>query len=167
MVETDASDKGIGAILMQNGHPIAFLSRALGPRHQGLSTYEKESLAIMLAVEKWRPYLQHDEFLIKTDHRSLAFLSDQRLSTPWQHKALTKLLGLRYKIIYKKKGTNNRVVDALSRYPENAIVELSALSTCVLDWIQEVVAGYQHDPDAASKVQTLCILLVLLCLVIH
>lgn len=62
MVETDASDKGIGAILMQNGHPIAFLSRALGPRHQGLSTYEKESLAIMLAVEKWRPYLQHDEF---------------------------------------------------------------------------------------------------------
>lgn len=104
MVETDASDKGIGAILMQNGHPIAFLSRALGPRHQGLSTYEKESLAIMLAVEKWRPYLQHDEFLIKTDHRSLAFLSDQRLSTPWQHKALTKLLGLRYKIIYKKKG---------------------------------------------------------------
>ncbi len=49
------------------------------------------------------------------------------------------------------------MVDALSRYPENAIVELSALSTCVLDWIQEVVAGYQHDPDAASKVQTLCI----------
>jgi hypothetical protein len=56
-VETDASDKGIRAVLLQNDHPIAFLSRALGPHHQGLCTYEKESLAIMLAVEHWRPYL--------------------------------------------------------------------------------------------------------------
>lgn len=56
VVETDASDKGIGAILMQSDHPIAFLSKALGPRTQGLSTYEKESLAIILAVEHWRSY---------------------------------------------------------------------------------------------------------------
>ncbi len=100
VVETDASNKGIRAVLMQKNHPIAFLSRALGTRHQGLSTYEKESLAIMLAVEHWHPYLQHAEFFIRTDHRSLSFLDDQRLTTPWQHKALTKLLGLHYKIIY-------------------------------------------------------------------
>lgn len=65
MVETDASNKGIRAVLMQKNHPIAFLSRALGTRHQGLSTYEKESLAIMLAVEHWHPYLQHAEFFIR------------------------------------------------------------------------------------------------------
>lgn len=41
-VETDASDSGIGAVLTQNGHPIAYLSKALGPRTRGLSTYEKE-----------------------------------------------------------------------------------------------------------------------------
>lgn len=41
---------------MQSDHPIAFLSKALGPRTQGLSTYEKESLAIILAVEHWRSY---------------------------------------------------------------------------------------------------------------
>ena len=64
-IETDASDKGIGAVLMQGGHPIAYLSKALGPRTQGLSTYEKESLAILLAVEHWRSYLQPAEFVIR------------------------------------------------------------------------------------------------------
>jgi hypothetical protein len=156
VVETDASDKGMGAVLMQNNHPIAFLSKALGPRHLGLSTYEKESLAIMMAVDHWRPYLQHAEFFIKTDHRSLAFLDNQRLTTPWQHKALTKLLGLRYQIIYKK-GSDNRVADALSRYPLGHQVELSALSVALPAWIQEVVDGYQQDTDACCKIQTLCI----------
>lgn len=52
VVETDASERGLGAVLMQDQHPIAYLSRALGPRLPGLSTYEKESLAILLAVDK-------------------------------------------------------------------------------------------------------------------
>lgn len=50
-IETDASDKGIGVVLMPQGHPVAYLSRSLGPQTQGLSTYEKESLAIILGVE--------------------------------------------------------------------------------------------------------------------
>jgi hypothetical protein len=101
VVETDASDKGIGAVLQQSGHLIAYVSRALGPKNQGLSTYEKESLAILMGMDHWRSYLQPSKFIIQTDQRSLVHLDDQRLNTYGQQKALTKLMGLQYKIFYK------------------------------------------------------------------
>ena len=78
-LQTDASDSGVGAVLLQDGHPLAFVSKALGPRTRGLSTYEKEYLAILIAVDQWRSYLQHDEFVIFTDQRSLMHITDQRL----------------------------------------------------------------------------------------
>ena len=115
-LETDACGNGVGAVLLQDGHPIAYISKPLGPKSAGLSTYEKEYLAILLAVEQWRSFLQHAEFTIYTDQRSLTHLSDQRLNTPWQQRVFTKLLGLQYKIVYKR-GSDNRAADALSRRP--------------------------------------------------
>jgi hypothetical protein len=56
-------------VLLQEGHPLAFVSRALGSKTRGLSTYEKEHLAILLAINQWRPYLQVGEFHIVTDQR--------------------------------------------------------------------------------------------------
>lgn len=55
-----------------------------------------------MAVDQWRSYLQLSEFIIKTDQQSLVHLDDQRLTTPWQQKALTKLLGLNYKNCLQK-----------------------------------------------------------------
>jgi hypothetical protein len=102
VLETDACNTGIGVVLMQHGHPVAYLSQALCARSQTLSTYEKECMAIILAVDKWRAYLQHREFVILTDHQSLLHLTDQRLLTGIQHKAFVKLLGLQFTIKYKK-----------------------------------------------------------------
>lgn len=79
VIETDASDLGMGAVLMQNGHPISFLSKAFSSRSQGFSTYEKECLAIVMAVDKWRPYLHGQPFIIKTDHQSLLHLENQKV----------------------------------------------------------------------------------------
>lgn len=93
-VETDACKRGVGAVLMQHGHLVAYLSRALGPTAQTMSTYEKECLAILLAVENWRAYLQHAPFTIITDHKSLVHLSDQKLTNEMQQKAFVKLMGL-------------------------------------------------------------------------
>ncbi|GJZ40777.1 putative mitochondrial protein [Tanacetum coccineum] len=67
---------GIGAVLQQEGHPIAYLSKTLSSKHQSLSTYEKEFLAVLLAVDKWRGYLMDRHFKIKTDHFSLKYLLD-------------------------------------------------------------------------------------------
>jgi hypothetical protein len=155
-IETDACDKGIGAVLMQEGHPLAFLSKALGPKQRALSTYEKECLAILLAVDRWRSYLQHGEFLIKMDQRSLVNLTGQRLTTPWQHKALTKLLGLQFKIVYNK-GLDNRVADALSRNPALATDQLMAISHSTPVWLEEVVKGYQVDEQAQKLLAKLAI----------
>jgi hypothetical protein len=66
---------------MQKDHPVAYLSKAICTKNQSLSTYEKECMAILIAIDKWRPYLQHQPFIIKIDHRSLLHLTDQRIIT--------------------------------------------------------------------------------------
>nr|XP_027118736.1 uncharacterized protein LOC113735978 [Coffea arabica] len=114
IVETDACYSGIGAVLMQNRRPISYLSQALGQKNMGLSIYEKELLALVTAVTKWRHYLEGHHFIIHTDNQSLKYLLDQRITTPLQQKWLTKLLGLSYEIHYKK-GKDNLAADALSR----------------------------------------------------
>ena len=154
VIETDASEIGIGAILQQEGHPLAYISKALGPRSKGLSTYEKELMAVLFAVEHWRPYLQVSEFTIKTDHRSLVHLEDQRLHTPWQQQAFTKLLGLRYKLCYKK-GIDNGAADALSRRPCNDEDTLAAISFCQPTWLKEIKEGYRTDPRSSKIIQDL------------
>jgi hypothetical protein len=97
-IGTDASDVGFSAVLMQEGHPIAYLSKPISGRNQALSTYEKECMDVLFAVEEWRSYLQHQQFIIKTDHRSLLFLTEQKATTKLQQKALLKLMDLNFKI---------------------------------------------------------------------
>ena len=82
VIETDGSNGEIGAVLQQNSHPIAYLSRALSTRNLGLSVYEKELMALVLAVTKWKHYLMGHHFIIKSDHQSLKFLVEQKLITP-------------------------------------------------------------------------------------
>nr|XP_051211131.1 uncharacterized protein LOC127328578 [Lolium perenne] len=140
VIEMDACATGIGAVLMQHGHPLTFLSRALGPKNQALSIYDKECLAILLAIEKWKSYLQHAPFVIHTDQRSLIHLGEHKFNTKIQQKAFFRLLGLQYKIIYKK-GKANVAADALSRRP----MALCAVSMARPRWMEIVIEGYTKD----------------------
>jgi hypothetical protein len=114
ILEIDASGTGMGAVLIQNSHPICYYSKPFCPRLLAASTYVRELCAITSAVKKWRTYLLGGTFIIHTDQRSLKELMTQVIQTPEQQFYLAKLLGYSYVIVYKP-GAHNRVADALSR----------------------------------------------------
>ncbi|KAJ9559068.1 hypothetical protein OSB04_013682 [Centaurea solstitialis] len=114
VIETDASGFGLGAVLMQNDQPVAYFSQALGLRAKQKSVYEKELMAIVFAVKKWRPYLLGKHFTVRSDQKSLRFLLEQRVVEPEYQKWVVKLLGYNFSIVYKP-GKNNNAADALSR----------------------------------------------------
>ena len=105
---------------MQDQKPIAFHSQVLKGRSLVLSTYEKEFLAVVVAVQKWRHYLVGKPFVIKTDQQSVKYLLDQRVGTRAQQRWITKLLGYNFLVEYKK-GKENVVVEALSRQGEESM----------------------------------------------
>lgn len=104
---------------MQQGRLIAFYSKALGSKYLGFTTYEKELLPIIMVVSKWWTYLLGYHFIIHIDQQNIKFFMEQWLTTLLQQRWLSKLLGLDYEIGYKK-GTDNLVIDALSRIIEDS-----------------------------------------------
>nr|GEU31633.1 retrotransposon protein, putative, unclassified [Tanacetum cinerariifolium] len=88
VVETDASGTRIRVVICQNRHPIAYLSKTLAAKHQSLSTYEKEFLAVVAALVKWKCIIDStkaqqmalDEALVATTNRLKIRKGNQRLS---------------------------------------------------------------------------------------
>ena len=78
VLECDASGEGIGVALMQEGHPIVFKSWNLSQPERLYSIYDKEMLAIMHALAKFRQYLVGNKFMVKTDHNSLKYFLEQK-----------------------------------------------------------------------------------------
>jgi hypothetical protein len=118
IVECDALGNGIDVVLMQEGRPLAFESQPLKGKDLHKPIYEKEMMAILHALKKWRPYLIGRHFKVKKDHDSLKYFLEQRLSSEEQQKWVTKILGYDFEIVYKK-WKQNVVAYALSRKDED------------------------------------------------
>lgn len=110
----DASKVGIGAVLSQDGRPVAYFSEKLtGPRTR-YSTYDVEFYAVIRAMRHWRHYLFQREFILFTDHDSLKYLANQD-NVSARHASWAAYLQQFTFVIRHKSGLTNRVADALSR----------------------------------------------------
>ena len=119
VLQTDASDWGVGAVLSQkddddNEHPVAYFSKKLLPRERRYSTIEKECLAIKLATHAFRVYLLGKPFTVQTDHHALEWLDrlkeDNARLTRWS----LALQPYQFTVKYRP-GKLNGNADALSR----------------------------------------------------
>lgn len=82
VIEIDTCEEGVGAVLMQEGRPSAYMSKTSSDRHRLLSVYKEKMLAIVMAIQKWRQYLLGKHFKIKSDHQGLKSLLQQRITHP-------------------------------------------------------------------------------------
>ena len=119
ILQVDASNRGLGAILCQRDpsgdeHPVCYGSRKLLPREELYSTTEKECLGIIWAVELFRYYLYGRQFILETDHNPLVWLS--KVKDKSQRLLRWSLTLQEFDVVIKyKKGVENRNADTLSR----------------------------------------------------
>ena len=86
ILQTEASDNGIGAVLLQihdgQSFPVMFASKKLTGAQKSYATVEKECLAIVWAIDKCNAYQYERKLYLQTDHQPLAFLSDAKMTNP-------------------------------------------------------------------------------------
>ncbi|KAL0165999.1 hypothetical protein M9458_037843, partial [Cirrhinus mrigala] len=121
IVEVDASTIGAGAVLSQYSgeppklHPCAFFSRKFSPAEQNYDIGNRELLAIKLALEEWRHWLEgaRHPFSVITDHRNLEYIREAKRLNPRQAR-WALFSRFRFTITYRP-GHKNVKADALSR----------------------------------------------------
>ena len=114
VVYTDASGLGLGAVLMQQGHVIAYASRQLKPHETRYATHDLELAAVVYALKLWRHYLLGAKFQLFTDHKALKYFFSQKDLNMRQHRWVEFLADYDLEILYTP-GKANLVADALSR----------------------------------------------------
>ena len=152
-IMTDASNTAVGAVLQQfinnTWRPIAFFSKTLKPQETRYSTFDRELLAVYLAIKHFRHFIEGRQFHVSTDHKPLIFAlqSHSDKYTPRQLRHLYFILQFTCDI-RDVSGTDNCVVDASSR------IEVSTLhqSPPIIDF-KAIAAAQQTDPEI-SELQT-------------
>ncbi|KAG6478499.1 hypothetical protein ZIOFF_061942 [Zingiber officinale] len=140
-VHTDASDRAIGGVLVQEGHPVAFESRKLNAAEQKYSAHEKEMVAVVHCLQVWRVYLLGTKFIVRTDNVANTFFATQKKLSPKQARWQEFLA--EYDFAWEHKpGKHNQVADALSRKEVFAtFYSISRVESDMLDRIKAVAAS--------------------------
>lgn len=166
IVEVDASDTGVGAVLSQRSgpdqklHPCAFFFRKLTPAERNYDVADWELLAVKMALEEWRHWLESSKqpFVVWTDHKNLSYIqSAKRLNS---HQARWSLFFGRFNFTFTyRPGSRNVKPDALSRQHSsketnsrpNTILPASCVVAAVTWEIESVFREAQRlQPDPGS-----------------
>ncbi|KAA0060279.1 pol protein [Cucumis melo var. makuwa] len=114
VIYSDASKKGLGCVLMQQGKVVAYASRQLKCHEQNYPTHDLELAAVVFALKIWRHYLYGEKIQIFTDHKSLKYFFTQKELNMRQRRWLELVKDYDCEILYHP-GKANVVADALSR----------------------------------------------------
>uniref|UniRef100_A0A146LKA7 RNA-directed DNA polymerase n=1 Tax=Lygus hesperus TaxID=30085 RepID=A0A146LKA7_LYGHE len=151
-VQTDASGEGLGAVLTQkfpDGEKvIAYTSRKLNKLERSYSATELECLSVIHAIQRWRMYLEGCHFTVITDHHALRWLKELKDPNPRLTRWALKLQSYDYEIEYRK-GSLNKVPDALSRAPVSPACAFQLIPDQVIDpWYLRMMQNVTSNPDA-------------------
>ena len=118
VLEVDASQRGLGACITQDGKTVAFASKSLSQSQSSYSNIEREALGLVFGVMKFHTYLFGCRFKVLTDHKPLVSIWRKPLASapPRLQRLLIKLQGYDFDIEYKP-GPTMVIADALSRLP--------------------------------------------------
>ena len=150
VLQTDASAVGLGAILEQGGHVIAYASRTLTSAERNYSVIQRECLAIVFALKQYRHYLLGRSFRLYTDHAPLQWLSEQKMEGMLCRWALA-MQEFSFKIVYRK-GSVNTNADALSRLSPNRCAVTISMPSDSLSHLQD---AQLKDPTISQVYHTL------------
>ena len=150
-IMTDASDMAVGAVLQQHikgeWHPIAYFSKILKPAESRYSAFDRELLAVYLAIKHFRHFLEGRSFQVLTDHKPLTYALSSRPEqhSPRQVRHLDYISQFTSDIRHVK-GIDNPVADALSR-----ISPINVNSLVTIDF--DAIAQAQQSDEELRKLQ--------------
>ena len=164
VVYSDASRKGLGAVLMQHGKVIAYASRQLKTHEGNYPTHDLELAAVVFALKLWRHYLYGVTCDIWTDHQSLKYIFTQKELNMRQRRWLELIKDYDVRIQYKP-GKANVVADALSRKNSSQLSVLFALPHELQEEVRRmelalsvrgvdgVLANLQMEPTLIARIK--------------
>lgn len=145
-IQTDASKDGLGCVIVQNGHPIAFASRTLTKSEQRWAQIEKELLAIVFACQRFHYFLYGREFRVESDHKPLETLVKRDIDSVTMRLQRMFMFLLKYPqmtVVYKP-GREMLVADCLSRAQLSERDELEGLSGVIHSVVESVCLSEEN-----------------------
>ncbi|XP_048583419.1 uncharacterized protein K02A2.6-like [Nematostella vectensis] len=160
VIQTDASLKGVGAVLLQGGQPVCYASKALTETEQNYSNIEREALGVVWELERFHYFIYGKQCTVNTDHKPLESIFKKKLTSCPARLQRFVLRALKYDVTVKYvKGSDVSIADALSRLspqpapPKGQLPQLSIHQ--VTDTLPASPAKLQQIRDLTTSDPTL------------